>query len=124
MGEGKLPVDWGMAENLAYASLLVSGYGVRISGEDVGRSTFFHRHAVLHDQNREHWDDGTYFPLANLQERQASFQCFDSVLSEEAVLAFEYGYSSPTPTNWWSGKRSSATSPTARRWSSTSSSLR
>ncbi|HNC53645.1 MAG TPA: 2-oxoglutarate dehydrogenase E1 component [Accumulibacter sp.] len=97
MGEGKLPVDWGMAENLAYASLLVSGYGVRISGEDVGRSTFFHRHAALHDQNREHWDHGTYYPLSNLQERQAGFQCFDSVLSEEAVLAFEYGYATANP---------------------------
>ncbi|WP_300455954.1 2-oxoglutarate dehydrogenase E1 component [Accumulibacter sp.] len=97
MGEGKLPVDWGMAENLAYASLLVSGYGVRVSGEDVGRSTFFHRHAALHDQNREHWDQGTYYPLAHLQERQGGFQCFDSVLSEEAVLAFEYGYTSANP---------------------------
>jgi 2-oxoglutarate dehydrogenase E1 component len=97
MGEGKLPVDWGMAENLAYASLLVSGYGVRISGEDVGRSTFFHRHAALHDQNREHWDKGTYYPLAHLQDRQGGFQCFDSVLSEEAVLAFEYGYSTANP---------------------------
>jgi 2-oxoglutarate dehydrogenase E1 component len=97
MGEGKLPIDWGMAENLAYASLLVSGYGVRVSGEDVGRSTFFHRHAALHDQNREHWDSGTYYPLAYLQERQGGFQCFDSVLSEEAVLAFEYGYSTANP---------------------------
>jgi len=97
MGGGKLPVDWGMAENLAYASLLVSGYGVRLSGEDVGRSTFFHRHAALHDQNREHWDHGTYYPLSNLQERQGRFQCFDSVLSEEAVLAFEYGYSTANP---------------------------
>jgi 2-oxoglutarate dehydrogenase E1 component len=97
MGEGKLPVDWGMAENLAYASLLVSGYGVRISGEDVGRGTFFHRHAAFHDQNRTNWDTGTYHPLKNLQEKQAGFQCYDSVLSEEAVLAFDYGYASANP---------------------------
>ena len=97
MGEGKLPVDWGMAENLAYASLLVSGYGVRISGEDVGRGTFFHRHAAFHDQDRENWAEGTYLPLKNLQEKQSAFHCYDSVLSEEAVLAFEYGYASANP---------------------------
>ncbi len=97
MGEGKLPFDWGMAENLAYASLLVSGYGVRLSGEDIARGTFFHRHAVLHDQNRERWDEGTYTPLERLQEKQARFQCYDSVLSEEGVLAFEYGYTSANP---------------------------
>ena len=97
MGEGKLPVDWCMAENLAYASLLVSGYGVRISGEDVGRGTFFHRHAAFHDQNRTSWDEGTYHTLKNLQEKQGNFQCFDSVLSEEAVLAFDYGYATANP---------------------------
>ena len=97
MGQGSLPFDWGMAENMAYATLLVSGHGVRISGEDVGRSTFFHRHAVLHDQNREAWDAGDYRPLARLQEKQARFQCYDSVLSEESVLAFEYGYATSNP---------------------------
>ncbi len=97
MGRGELPLDWGMGENLAYASLLAQGYGVRLSGEDVGRGTFFHRHAVLHDQKRERWDEGIYVPLSNIQEGQARFQCFDSVLSEEAVLAFEYGYATAEP---------------------------
>ncbi|MDR2838961.1 MAG: 2-oxoglutarate dehydrogenase E1 component [Azonexus sp.] len=97
MGEGKLSVDWGMAENLAYASLLVSGYGIRISGEDVGRGTFFHRHAAFHDQNRANWAEGTYYPLQHLQDKQAGFHCYDSVLSEEAVLAFDYGYASANP---------------------------
>jgi 2-oxoglutarate dehydrogenase E1 component len=97
MGEGALPVDWGMAENLAYASLLVSGHGVRISGEDVGRGTFFHRHAAFHDQNRASWDQGTWYPLQHLQDKQAGFHCYDSVLSEEAVLAFDYGYASANP---------------------------
>jgi 2-oxoglutarate dehydrogenase E1 component len=106
MTEGKLPVDWGMAENLAYATLLAAGYGVRISGEDVGRGTFFHRHAALHDQNREKWDEGTFWPLAALQESQGRLQCFDSVLSEEAVLAFEYGYATATPNELvvWEGQ--------------------
>jgi len=97
MGDGELPLDWGMGENLAYASLVAQGFGVRVSGEDVGRGTFFHRHAVLHDQKREHWDSGSYLPLQNIQEGQAPFHCYDSVLSEEAVLAFEYGYATTEP---------------------------
>jgi 2-oxoglutarate dehydrogenase E1 component len=97
MGAGKLAVDWGMGENLAYATLLAAGFNVRVSGEDVGRGTFFHRHAALHDQNREKWDEGTWWPLQHLQEKQGWFHCFDSVLSEEAVLAFEYGFATASP---------------------------
>ncbi len=97
MGLGKQMLDWGMAENLAYASLLVAGYGVRLSGQDSGRGTFAHRHAVWHDQNRERWDQGSYAPLQNLQENQADFVVIDSLLSEEAVLGFEYGYSCAEP---------------------------
>ena len=97
MGEGKMHVDWGMAEHLAFASLVASGYPVRITGQDSGRGTFSHRHAVLHDQNRERWDEGTYIPLQYVSDKQAPFLVIDSVLSEEAVLAFEYGYSSAEP---------------------------
>ena len=97
MGRGELPLDWGMGENLAYASLLAQGYGIRISGEDVGRGTFFHRHAVMHDQKRERWNDGTWIPLESIREGQGPVQIFDSVLSEEGVLAFEYGYATAEP---------------------------
>jgi 2-oxoglutarate dehydrogenase E1 component len=97
MGEGKQHVDWGMAEHLSFASLVASGYPVRITGQDSGRGTFSHRHAVLHDQNREKWDVGTYVPLQNVSDKQAPFIVIDSVLSEEAVLGFEYGYSSAEP---------------------------
>ena len=97
MGKGEIPFDWGMGENLAYASLVAQGYGVRISGEDVGRGTFFHRHAVLHDQKREKWDHGVYVPLKHIQDGQGGFHIYDSVLSEEAVMAFEYGYATAEP---------------------------
>jgi 2-oxoglutarate dehydrogenase E1 component len=97
MGEGRLALDWGMAEHLAFASLVASGYPVRITGQDSGRGTFSHRHAVLHDQNREKWSEGTYVPLQNVSDKQAPFTVIDSVLSEEAVLGFEYGYSTAEP---------------------------
>ena len=97
MGKGELPLDWGMAENLAYASLVSEGYPVRLSGEDCGRGTFFHRHAVLHDQNRVEWDKGYHIPLQNIAPDQADFVVIDSILSEEAVLGFEYGYATAEP---------------------------
>ena len=97
MGKGEVNLDWGMGEHLAFASLVSSGYAVRLTGQDAGRGTFTHRHAVLHDQNRERWDAGTYVPLQNIAEGQAPFTVIDSVLSEEAVLGFEYGYSTAEP---------------------------
>ncbi|WP_396436552.1 2-oxoglutarate dehydrogenase E1 component [Limnohabitans sp.] len=97
MGRGETPVDWGMGEHMAFASLVASGYPVRLSGEDCGRGTFTHRHAVIHDQKREKWDTGTYVALQNVSDKQAPFVVIDSILSEEAVLAFEYGYASNDP---------------------------
>ncbi len=97
MGRGEVNVDWGMGEHMAFASLVASGYPVRLSGEDCGRGTFTHRHAVIHDQNREKWDTGTYVPLQNVAENQAPFVVIDSILSEEAVLAYEYGYAGSDP---------------------------
>ncbi|CAG0966818.1 2-oxoglutarate dehydrogenase E1 component [Burkholderiales bacterium] len=97
MGEGRMPLDWGMGETLAYATLLDQGYGVRLSGEDVGRGTFSHRHAVLHDQNREKWDSGSFVPLEHVKADQPAIEVIDSVLTENAVLAFEYGYATSDP---------------------------
>jgi 2-oxoglutarate dehydrogenase E1 component len=97
MAEGKLALDWGMGEHLAFASVLANGYGVRLSGQDCGRGTFTHRHAVLHDQARERWDSGSYTPLQHVADDQGEFTVIDSVLSEEAVLGFEYGYSTAEP---------------------------
>ncbi len=106
MARGEQPLDWGMGEHLAFASLVASGFAVRITGQDSGRGTFTHRHSVLHDQNRERWDSGTYVPLCNVSDGQAPFTVIDSVLSEEAVLAFEYGYSSAEPNTLvvWEGQ--------------------
>ena len=97
MGRGETNVDWGMGEHMAFASLVAAGYPVRLSGEDSGRGTFTHRHAVIHDQKREKWDEGTYIPLQHVADNQAQFTVIDSILSEEAVLGFEYGYASAEP---------------------------
>jgi len=93
MVAGELDLDWGCAETLAYASLIQDGYPVRLTGQDSGRGTFFHRHAVLHDQKT-----GTpYVPLQHLALNQPKFTVTDSVLSEEAVMGFEYGFSTTEP---------------------------
>jgi len=93
MGEGKRPLDYGMAEALAFASLLEEGYTVRLSGQDSKRGTFSHRHSVLFD-----YEDGReYSPLKHLGPAQGTFEVYDSILSEAAVLGFEYGFSRDYP---------------------------
>ena len=102
MTTGNVDMDWGFAETMAYASLIRDGYDCRLVGQDCGRGTFFHRHAVLHNQlnNRE------YTPLRHLVDRPDAFRVIDSLLSEEAVLGFEYGYATTEPNTLviWEGQ--------------------
>ena len=97
MGAGEALLDWGMGETLAYATLLQGGYNVRLDGQDSGRGTFVHRHAVLHDQNAVDPEHEEYMPLAHLSAEQGHIEVIDSTLSEEAVMAFEYGYATSAP---------------------------
>lgn len=102
MAGGEIDMDWGFAETMAYASLIRDGSDCRLVGQDSGRGTFFHRHAVLHNQvnNRE------YTPLMHLVDRRDAFRVIDSLLSEEAVLGFEYGYATTDPNTLviWEGQ--------------------
>jgi len=93
MVKGEKPLDWGAAETLAYATIVDEGDRIRFTGQDAGRGTFFHRHAVLHNQT----DAATYMPLQNMRDGQGLIEIYDSVLSEEAVLAFEFGYATAEP---------------------------
>lgn len=99
---GDLDMDWGFAENLAYATLLTEGYRLRLVGQDAGRGTFFHRHAVLHDQATGE----SFMPLQQFTKHSSHAVIIDSLLSEEAVMAFEYGYSTAEPMtlNIWEGQ--------------------
>ncbi|MBS9450280.1 2-oxoglutarate dehydrogenase E1 component [Xylella fastidiosa subsp. multiplex] len=93
MAAGEQPGDWGFAENLAYATLLAEGHKLRLVGQDAGRGTFFHRHSILHDQKT----DSYYLPLRQLVSNPDDATVIDSLLSEEAVMGFEYGYSTTDP---------------------------
>jgi 2-oxoglutarate dehydrogenase E1 component len=93
MAAGELPMDWGFAETMAYASLVTEGFDIRLTGQDSGRGTFFHRHSVLHDQKGRE----PHIPLAHIASDQRRFVVTDSLLSEEAVLGFEYGYATTNP---------------------------
>ncbi len=93
MSAGALPIDWGFAENMAYATLVIKGYSIRLVGQDVGRGTFSHRHIALHNQ----LNGDTWFPIQHISKSKDQAQVFDSLLSEAGVLGFEYGYSSTEP---------------------------
>lgn len=95
MTKGEVPVNWGYAETMAYATLLDQGYPIRLCGQDAARGTFAHRHSILHDQNT----DELYIPLSHLAPQQVQINIVDSLLSEEAVMAFEYGFASAEPNN-------------------------
>ena len=95
MTKGELPINWGYAEVLAYATLADSGVNIRFTGEDIQRGTFAHRHAVVHDFKT----GDLYTPLANLGKKQGTVDLYNSLLSEEGVLGFEYGYASASPDN-------------------------
>ncbi|NNF51449.1 MAG: 2-oxoglutarate dehydrogenase E1 component [Gammaproteobacteria bacterium] len=102
MATGEIPMDWGFAETLAYATLVTEGFKVRLCGQDSGRGTFFHRHAVLHGQE----ENQAWIPLKHLADEQRTFTVIDSFLSEEAVLGFEYGYATAAPKSLviWEGQ--------------------
>ncbi|HMB72232.1 MAG TPA: 2-oxoglutarate dehydrogenase E1 component, partial [Gammaproteobacteria bacterium] len=93
MAAGELPMDWGFAENMAYATLLAENYHVRLIGQDSRRGTFFHRHAALFNTR----DATRHVPLEHISDDPYAFTVTDSLLSEEAVLGFEYGYSTTSP---------------------------
>ena len=93
MAAGEISMDWGFAESLAYASLVEAGHPIRLSGQDSERGTFAHRHAVVHDMTT----GDTFTPLQHIKPDQAQFRIINSILSEEAVLGYEYGYSSSEP---------------------------
>ena len=102
MAAGEIPGDWGFAENLAYATLLDEGHALRLVGQDVGRGTFTHRHAILHDQKTDNY----YMPLRQLVDSPEKATVIDSLLSEEAVMAYEYGFSTTDPNTLciWEGQ--------------------
>ena len=121
MGRGDIPVDWGMGEHMAFASLVASGYPVRLSGEDCGRGTFTHRHAVIHDQSREKWDVVPMCRCKTSLKTRLRFLSSTPSCPKKRCWALSMVTPPMTPTRWSSGKRSLVTLPTARRWSLTSS---